>query len=128
MVDQNQSAESHRVLVVDDDADIRESLATVLSHLGYVALLAPDRDHALNVILADKPTAIMLDWKMPGMSIEDFLDKVDEVEEPPCVLFMTADIKGPEKARELQVKHYLRKPFDLDVLERTLRECIAEPG
>jgi CheY-like chemotaxis protein len=57
----------HRVLIVDNDADNRESAALLLEMEGYTARTASDGPSALEMVLHFKPEVVMLDIVMPGM-------------------------------------------------------------
>jgi len=114
------------VLVVDDEPDIRDTLATVLHSLGYSPLVAHDRDNALHVMKDKSPDAMILDWQMPGMPIEVFLSAVRGMNRKPGIVLLTANSKVAEKARELGLQYYIQKPFDLEVLEQKLSECISD--
>ncbi len=116
------------VLVVDDEPDIRDTLATLLNYLGYSPLVAPDRDNALNVVRDKSPDAVILDWQMPGMTIERFLNEVRGMERRPGIVLLTAGYRAADKARELGLQHFIPKPFDLEVLEKKLSDCMADPN
>src|SRR5690349_10595421 len=55
-----------RILVVDDEADIREALEMVLKYEKYAVATAPDGEKALALLAKDPPDAVLLDVKMPG--------------------------------------------------------------
>lgn len=112
------------ILVVDDEPDIREALGTALSLEGYSVRLAPDRDIALKMYRMQRPDAILLDWSMSGLGIEEFLREVRAINPEECVILVTAGYRAAQKAQELGLKHYLAKPFDyLDVLNLT-QKCL----
>src|SRR5512147_531382 len=62
-----------RVLVVDDEPMVRETLGQVLADEGYVVDLAVDGETALERVRAARPDAILLDLMMPGMNGRQFL-------------------------------------------------------
>src|SRR3982751_296825 len=62
-----------RVLVVDDEPMVRETLGQVLADEGYVVDLAIDGETALERVHAARPDAILLDLMMPGMNGRQFL-------------------------------------------------------
>jgi len=110
------------VLVVDDESDIRDSISALLYFLGYSTLLAADRDRALNILRDSPPDAVILDSQMPGMGLEEFLDKVRAMKAQPPIVLLTHQKKDIEQHG---LKHVLPKPFDMEVLSRTLRDCLA---
>lgn len=113
------------VLIVDDEPDCRDCISTLLYFLGYSTLLAPDRDRALDILEETVPDAMILDWQMPGMGIEEFLEKVRAMETQPEIVLLSAHQKARDKAQALGLKHFLPKPFDMEVLGRKLRDCMG---
>jgi two-component system chemotaxis response regulator CheY len=113
-----------RVLVVDDDEEIRETLCTVLQAEGYDAFEARNGLHALQQLLAQPlPDVILLDMMMPLMSGFEFLDMHREdprIRDIP-VIAVTAYAKVAEV---VGVARLVRKPFDLNELLGALREVL----
>jgi len=107
-----------RVLVVDDEPMVRETLGQVLSDEGYVVDLAIDGDSALDRVHAACPDAILLDLMMPGMNGRQFLQALRD--EPAYagvpVLIMTA-VHGLEvNLATLGASEVVEKPFNVDEL------------
>lgn len=70
-----------RVLVVDDNVDMRESLVLVLKHLGHEARQAPDGHEALACLEGWRPHIALVDLGMPGMSGYELSDRARRL---PC--------------------------------------------
>jgi DNA-binding response OmpR family regulator len=107
-----------RVLVVDDEPMLRETLGQMLSDEGYVVDLAVDGDTALDRVHAVKPDAILLDLMMPGMNGRQFLQALRE--DPTYanvpVLIMTA-VHGLEvNLANVGASELVEKPFDVEDL------------
>ncbi len=107
-----------RVLVVDDEPMVRETLGQVLSDEGYVVDLAVDGESALERVHAARPDAILLDLMMPGMNGRQFLQALRD--EPAYasvpVLIMTA-VHGLEvNLATLGASEVVEKPFNVDEL------------
>jgi len=103
-----------RVLVVDDEPMVRETLGQVLADEGYVVDLAVDGEAALELVHAARPDAILLDLMMPGMNGRQFLKALRD--EPAYaavpVLLMTA-VHGLEvNLATLGASEVVEKPFD----------------
>src|SRR4051812_33994516 len=65
------------ILVIDDDPDILDVVSLVLSSEGYSVRTAHDRDEGLALLSNHyHPDALLLDWAMPGLAIEPFLNEV----------------------------------------------------
>jgi DNA-binding response OmpR family regulator len=107
-----------RVLVVDDEPMLRETLGQVLKEEGYMVDLAVDGETALARVHAIRPDAILLDLMMPGMNGRQFLQALRA--EPSYagvpVLIMTA-VQGLElNLAMLGASEVVEKPFDVDDL------------
>ena len=123
----SQVAPVPRILLVEDDAAIREALDEVLADLGYEVVSAPDGRGGLQLAAQQaEPCPILLDWRMPVLDGPECLARLRELprgKEFPVIL-STAD----RAATDLtiggdQVAAILSKPFDLDSLLAALRSA-----
>ncbi|HVP67134.1 MAG TPA: response regulator [Anaeromyxobacteraceae bacterium] len=110
-----------RVLVVDDDRDMREALTDILEFEGYVVSCAADGSQALRVARADPPHLILLDLMMPVMSGWQFraAQRLDPVLSKVPVVVMSAF------AHEVEAAALLPKPFQLGEVLDTIRRLAA---
>jgi CheY-like chemotaxis protein len=69
---------SHKVLVVDDEADVRTFITAVLRKRGYATVTASDGREALTVVERERPDLIILDLAMPKQSGTDFFRKLSK--------------------------------------------------
>jgi DNA-binding response OmpR family regulator len=107
-----------RVLVVDDEPMVRETLGQLLTDEGYVVDLAVDGESALDHVHAARPDVILLDLMMPGMNGRQFLQNLRA--EPAYanvpVLLMTA-VHGLEvNLTTLGASEVVEKPFNTEEL------------
>src|SRR5881394_1924712 len=106
-----------RVLVVDDEPMVRETLGQLLSDEGYVVDLAVDGKTALDKVHHARPDAILLDLMMPGMNGRQFLQALrdDPRYATVPVLIMTA-VHGLEISATLGPLEVVEKPPNVDDL------------
>jgi CheY-like chemotaxis protein len=104
-----------RVLVVDDDASIRELLSTVLEDDGYEVVPAKNGQDALAVCDRWRPDVIVLDLMMPVMDGWTFAKRLHERDDIPIVV-LSAVTDLARHAKTLGAKEVVGKPFDLDQL------------
>jgi two-component system response regulator MprA len=108
-----------RILVVDDDESLRQTLTRVLEYEGYFVEHACDGEDALARINANQPDLILLDVLMPKMNGRQLLEKLrrDGGTARIPILVMTA-INGIEANRTMALDaiDIVEKPFDLDEL------------
>ena len=115
---------SFRILLVEDDFDVREALAETLREEGYVLDCACDGEEALAYLKSGgSPGLILLDLMMPRMNGTEFrlAQKADPRFRHLPVVLLSADGRMDEKARLLQVDGAVRKPIDLSELLRTIQ-------
>src|SRR5687768_16531880 len=102
-----------RVLVVDDDASIRELLSTALEDDGYEVVPASNGQDALSVCERWRPDVIVLDLMMPVMDGWTFAKRLRETDDIPIVVLSAAtDLERHGKS--LGATDVVGKPFDLD--------------
>lgn len=105
-----------KVLVVEDDMAIRESLEQILEFEGYRPVLAENGERAVEILKAGElPCLILLDLMMPVMSGWEFLQvqkKNEALSNIPVVVVSAAG----EKARLTAATEFLKKPIDVDRL------------
>ena len=103
---------SGRVLVVDDDALIRDTLATALGDEGYAVRVAPDGRAALDTMGHWRPDVIVLDLMMPVMDGWEFLEQQsrdDALIHIPVIVVTATHPRHPLKAKAV-----LKKPLQFD--------------
>lgn len=112
------------VLVIDDDAAIRTMLDLALREAGFTVLLNDGRA----VRETDDADVALLDIRLGNRTARDLLDESPALGSIPIIL-MTATTGLVTAARMFpEARATLRKPFDLDDLERTIREVAAAPA
>jgi DNA-binding response OmpR family regulator len=101
-----------RVLVVEDEPDVRRTLDKVLTVAGFTVLLAADGRTGLRAVHAEKPDALVLDIGLPGLDGWQVLARVRDLSDVP-VLLLTAHGAEAEKVRGLRAgaDDYLTKPY-----------------
>ena len=110
---------SLRVLLVDDDAEIIESMRTVLESKGYEILVARDGNQGLLMAERENPDLVVLDMMMPKRSGFLVLERLRRSHPVPMrVIMITANEGSRHKAyaEMLGVDDYIRKPFAMDRL------------
>jgi CheY-like chemotaxis protein len=113
------------VLLVEDDAAVRSTLAAILHDEGCDIIIAPNGFDALVSLEQHIPDIIVLDWMMPVVDGQHFLQALrqDYGQRTP-VLVISAGRVSPETALAAGADAYLQKPFDIDELMRVLGELV----
>ena len=128
-----------RVLIVDDEAPIREMIAVALEMAGYECEEAENAQAAHARIIDRKPDMLLLDWMMPGASGIEFARRLrkDEVTADIPIIMLTAKADEDNKIQGLEVgvDDYITKPFSprelvarlKAVLRRATPKGVEEP-
>jgi DNA-binding response OmpR family regulator len=100
------------VLVVDDDADVRALVSTLLGRAGYLVAEAPDGRAALKALYGQRPDLVVLDVNMPDLDGWATLERIRELSDVPVVM-LSARGEELEKVRALRAgaDDYVTKPF-----------------
>ena len=117
-----------RVLLVDDDSEIVESMRTVLESRGYEILVARDGNQGLMMAEKDEPDLVVLDMMMPKRSGFLVLEKLRRTRPVPIkVIMITANEGSRHKAyaEMLGVDDYIRKPFAMDRLLESIDRLLS---
>jgi two-component system KDP operon response regulator KdpE len=120
---------SARVLIVDDEAQIRRALRTGLTGHGFAVEVAEDGEMALTAIAAHPPDVIVLDLVMPGIDGFEVLRQLRAWSRVP-VLVLSAHGQEHDKveALDLGADDYLTKPFGMAELLARLRAVLRRAG
>ncbi len=104
------------VLIVDDEAPIRESLQDVLRDEGYGAATAESGEACLDQLRRKTFDVVLLDIWLPGMDGLDVLQKIRELESPPEVIIISGHgtIETAVRATKLGAFDFLEKPLSID--------------
>jgi two-component system chemotaxis response regulator CheY len=118
-----------KILVVDDDRDIRDTVVDALADEGYEVISAADGVDALERLRreATAPSAILLDLMMPRMNGMQFHQEISAVEawaRIPIVV-VSADAQGRAHAEAMGAAAYLKKPMKLRELFATVARVVA---
>lgn len=107
------------ILIVDDEAEIRELVGEFLQRRGYRIKTAADGEAALAMILREPPDLVLLDIYMPGINGVDVLRRLKEAGSSVGVIMLTASQDEPllKTAMDLGAFDVLTKPVDLDQVE-----------
>lgn len=118
--------QTQRILVAEDDAEIRQALDRILSYEGYDVITANDGAAALKAIKDQQPTAILLDVMMPFVDGLAVCRKLREHGDRTPVLMLTARHELTDRVAGLDAgaDDYLTKPFELDELLARVRALL----
>lgn len=118
-----------RILIVDDDTEIIESLRLALEAKGYVVMIARDGNQGLALAERELPDLMILDMMMPKRSGFLVLERLRKTRPMPIrVIMITANEGSRHKAyaEMLGVDDYIRKPFAMDRLLESVGRLLGQ--
>jgi DNA-binding response OmpR family regulator len=116
---------AHSVLVVEDDAGIREVAAQVLQEEGFAVDTASNGWQALDRITAHQPDVVLLDLQLPMLSGWGVLQQLRAHAIAVPVVIMTAGYRAAEEAARQHVDGFVAKPFHLQDLVAEVERVAA---
>lgn len=121
------------ILIVDDEASVRDMVSDALRFAGFDVSVAPNAVDALNIVLKSQPDLLVVDINMPGMNGHELLQHLRKQGNATPVILLTARQAFEDMADGLRsgADDYVRKPFRLEELllriEAVLRRAQPTP-
>jgi DNA-binding NtrC family response regulator len=111
-----------KILVVDDDPEVRMATRDFLASKGYEVAVAEGGREALRMLDASRADVVLLDVAMPDMDGMETLKRIVAAHPAMPVIMVTAnaDIEITSKVLQLGAADYVPKPFDLDYLDQAI--------
>jgi two-component system, NtrC family, nitrogen regulation response regulator NtrX len=118
---------SHRVLIVDDEAGIRQALKQVLEYEDLEVRVAASGGEAINLYSEFKPHLVFLDVKMAGLDGLETLTRLRNLDASPQIVMISGHgtIATAVEATQRGAFDFLEKPLDTDRLLLTVRNALA---
>jgi two-component system nitrate/nitrite response regulator NarL len=121
-----------RILIVDDDARYRAFVASIFERVGYATRHAKTADEALGAARDERPSCILLDVHLPGMTGYQVCRELrEEYGQAFPIIFVTGERTEPADRVAgllLGADDYVVKPFDPDELLARVHRCLARSG
>lgn len=116
------------ILVVEDEADVRDFVEVVLAAEGYRVVGASNGLEALEEVARHKPDLILLDMRLPTMDGWQFTKELHARHNGNIPIVVMTALQARQIAREINAKGYLQKPFDIDELLKVVKNTSDSKG
>ena len=115
-----------KILIIDDEKDIRWLFSKILTAEGYQVLTALNGQTGISIIKKEKPDLVILDLKLPGMDGIEILREIRRFDKDLCVIILTGykDVKSAVEAMKLGAYDYLAKPVDIEKLKTHINNAL----
>ncbi len=118
--------EFKKILLADDEDDIREILDIVLTDMGYEVITAKDGEEAIALFKKEVPPIVLTDIKMPGIDGIEVLKTVKAEYPDTEVIMITGhgDMELAIKSLKYEASDFIQKPINDDILEIALKQAV----
>lgn len=120
---------AYKLLVVDDEKDITDTLAKTLKREGYEVVVAYDGEEALQKVKQDDPDIILLDLVMPKLNgfevLKEIREKYKDKWRPAIIISAKVDLESVKKGYDLEADHYLTKPCSTENILHGIKTMIS---
>jgi signal transduction histidine kinase len=115
-----------KILIIDDEQDVRDVMAISLEDAGFRTVCAPDGNSGLEALVAHNPQILITDIKMPGMNGLEVLEKAKQIRPHTQVIVTTgfADMKKAVIALQHDASDFITKPVDDATLHMALKRAM----
>src|SRR5215207_3844876 len=115
---------AERILVIDDDPDVREFISESLAEQGYDVYQANDGKSGLSAFAAERPDLVVLDFIMPGLSGADVASRILSTHPEQPILFVSGYSETDSIRRIAPNAPLLTKPFRAEALSKAVRTAL----
>ena len=118
----------NKILIIDDDKSIRDTLSIFLSDFDYKIFAVGSGEEGLELLEKEHPELVLSDLKLPGVNGLDLLKKFKEHDSRIPLIIMTAygDSRTTIKAIQMGAYDYIEKPLDVDRLNALIKRALEE--
>lgn len=113
------------VMVVDDEADLRETTKLILERGGYKVITAVDGDDCLKKLKKVKPDLIIFDIMMPGTPVREVVKKIKDIKIIYLSVVRTSEAES-ESLVQSNVVEFINKPFDINDLLARVKKVVGD--
>ena len=123
-----ENAPRGRILVIDDEPDIRDSLEALLSSENYRVELAANATEGLKRLENSAYDLVLLDLMMPRLNGYEFIERIGTlpVPRPHIIVFTAAGKRGVDKIPPDSICASILKPFDLEKFIELIDDCLGK--
>jgi DNA-binding response OmpR family regulator len=120
---------AYKILVVDDEREVVETLKNRLLREGYAVTVAFDGQEALDKVKEDNPDVILLDLILPKLNgfevLKEIREKYTDKWRPVIIISAQAELDSVRKGYTLEADHYLTKPCTMENILRGIRIMLS---
>ncbi len=121
-----------RIMIVDDNKDIVDSLRTIMKKEGYMTCIAYNGEEFLKKVDEFRPDIVLLDVMMPGLTTEQIMERLKQRGFGNLKVILVTVVRFSEEERKmlyevLNITDYITKPFDIFELVGKVNQHLNKP-
>ena len=115
-----------KIMIVDDEPDIRTTVKAVLEKNGYKVVSAVNADDCLKKVNAgEKPDLILMDIMMPGTPVREIIPKLGKVKIAYLSVVRTSEAEKEDLMKNKNIIDFIQKPFDINELLKRVKKLVG---
>ena len=115
-----------KIMIVDDEPDIRATVKTILEKDGYKVVSAVNADDCLKKVNAgEKPDLILMDIMMPGTPVREVIPKLGKIKIAYLSVVRTSEAEKEDLMKSKNIVDFIQKPFDINELLKRVKKLIG---
>jgi len=111
-----------KILVVDDEPDVRNTVKTVLEKNGFEVISAISADDGFKKWQVEKPDLVLMDIMMPGTPVKDVIPKMKGTKVAYLSVVRTSEAEKEDLMRSKNIVDFIQKPFDINELVKKVKK------
>ena len=114
-----------KILVVDDEPDIRNTVKTVLEKNGYKVITAVNGDDGFDKWKKEKPALVLMDIMMPGTPVREIVPKMVGAKIAYISVVRTSEAEKEDLMKSKNIVDFIQKPFDINELLKRVKKLVG---
>ncbi len=114
-----------KIMVVDDEPDVRATVKTVLEKNGYNIITAVSGDDCLKKLKKEKPDLILMDIMMPGTPVREVIPKIKGIKIAYLSVVRTSEAEKEDLMKSDNIVDFIQKPFDINDLLKRVKKLVS---
>ena len=113
------------IMVVDDEADIRSTVKSILEKNGYKVVTAVNGDDCLKKLPKQRVDLILMDIMMPGTPVKEIVPKIKNTKIAYLSVVRTSEAEKEELLKSKNIVDFIQKPFDINDLLKKVKKLVG---
>ncbi|MEI6731178.1 MAG: response regulator [archaeon] len=113
-----------KILVVDDEPDVRNTIKTVLEKNGFKVVTAVNGDDGLAKWKKEKPALVLMDIMMPGTPVRDIIPQMKGTKVAYLSVVRTSEAEKEDLMKSKNIVDFIQKPFDINELLERVKKLV----